>query len=343
MPAHVNRWSTVASLLLSMTLASITLAQETIIRINAGGPQVTAGGVQWAEDRYYTNGTHFVGPADWDITGTNLDPIYRSERFASEHLGTFNYSIPVPVDGRYEVRLHFAETYFGAPDGGEGGANQRVFNIDIQQGAQIIENLDIYAEVGALTALYRSFTVDVTGGELTLHFTPTQDRPKISGIEVFLLEPAAGDDPAAEVSETADQVTMEQPAVMSEPEEVVVAPPPARPDVAWQRFAVQPLEPGGMGGTVLVRDLGEAGTVLVIAVSGAQPGALYLSSLHEGSCETPEERRSSLNDVRGATGMSTTVVDIAFDELIDGGFALSIYRNEQQRVACGELSLLGIP
>jgi hypothetical protein len=305
----VKQWG----LALIFLLLSTAQAQEALIRINAGGTDVDVGGVQWLEDRYYTGGTHAVFD-DLEIKGTDLDVIYASERFADEERGTFSYAIPVPQEGRYEVRLHFAEIWFGAPGGGEGGAGQRVFSVDIEHGAVSISDLDLNAEVGPVTALQRTFEVEVTDGELNLVFSASVNRAKVSGIEVFLLEPAtpeasepipaepgAAEPAPTDATDTDDNAVPTQPAEAEEAQDVAVTPPSPRPGVTWTRFAVHPVEGSTVRGSVLVRDLGELGTVIVTALSGTQPGTLYLSSLREGTCEAEGEPYAVLEDVRDAT------------------------------------------
>ncbi|RMD65609.1 hypothetical protein D6817_05705, partial [Candidatus Pacearchaeota archaeon] len=86
------------------------------------------------------------------------------------------YLLPLP-NGSYVVRLHFAEIYYNS-----NGA--RVFNISIEN--QTVEsNFDIFSQVGADTALVKSYLVRVTDGSLNIKFAHIADNPKISAIEVF--------------------------------------------------------------------------------------------------------------------------------------------------------------
>ena len=92
------------------------------IYINAGGPAVNVGGINWGADQYAAGGnTYNTGVA---IANTTSDAIYQSERFAG---GNLSYNIPI-ANGTYEVQLHFAEIFFVNGVGG-GGAGKRVFNI----------------------------------------------------------------------------------------------------------------------------------------------------------------------------------------------------------------------
>ncbi|MCU1517296.1 MAG: hypothetical protein JWQ75_2017 [Pseudarthrobacter sp.] len=155
-----------------------------VLRINAGGPSVTAGGVLWGADQYFTGGKAFENTSVGDIAGTTADVLYTSERSASTDLGSFAYAIPVPVAGSYTVKLHFAEIWFGAPGGDSGGAGKRKFSVNIQGGNVEMPSYDIYSEVGAASAAVKVFTVNVTGTVLNIVFTATVDQPKVSAIEV---------------------------------------------------------------------------------------------------------------------------------------------------------------
>jgi Malectin domain/Kelch motif len=159
------------------------------IRINAGGPAVTTGGVAWEADRYAVGGKAFANPNVTAIAGTTDDVLYRDERSATQSLGGFRYAIPVPASVTYDVRLHFAELWFGATGGGPAGTGKRVFSANIEGGAVELPSFDVYAEVGAMTAAVRTFRTTVTDGTVDVSFTATADQPTVAAIEVL---PVAG-------------------------------------------------------------------------------------------------------------------------------------------------------
>ncbi|MEM8488249.1 MAG: malectin domain-containing carbohydrate-binding protein [Bacteroidota bacterium] len=159
----------------------------TIVRINAGGPTVSVNGVSWDADQFFVGGGTFSNTTE--IAGTDSDQIYQTERFDAGMSG-LSYNIPVPGDGNYNVTLHFAEIFFGAPGGGAelGGPDKRVFSIDIEGGQASITDLDIYDEVGAATALVYTFEdINVTDGALEIAMTSSVREGKFSGIEVSTL------------------------------------------------------------------------------------------------------------------------------------------------------------
>uniref|UniRef100_UPI00037342F0 malectin domain-containing carbohydrate-binding protein n=1 Tax=Arthrobacter sp. TB 23 TaxID=494419 RepID=UPI00037342F0 len=159
-------------------------ADPEVVRINAGGPQMTVGGMVWAADRSFSGGKAYSNPKVTAIAGTVNDALYLTERSATTNRGAFNYTIPVSQSGTFTVRLHFAEIWHGATGGGPGGVGKRVFDVNLEGGPVELDDLDLFAEVGAMTATVKTLSQTVTDGALTLDFTASVDQPKISAIEV---------------------------------------------------------------------------------------------------------------------------------------------------------------
>ncbi|MGC1515745.1 MAG: malectin domain-containing carbohydrate-binding protein, partial [Maribacter sp.] len=155
-----------------------------LTRINAGGDQETFEGVTFYADRYAEgNGKAYANNAITTIQNTDFDAIYKSERSTINDSGTFSYRIPV-TDGAYTVKLHFAEIYWGATNGGANGTGKRVFDVVLED-ESILSDYDINAEVGTMTATIKVFDTRVTDGELTLDFSASVNQPKVAAIEVF--------------------------------------------------------------------------------------------------------------------------------------------------------------
>ncbi len=166
------------------TDAASMLAEEVITRVSCGGTsQMLSGGRVFEADTFFTGGKIFTNPSIADIAGTDDDLLYLKERSTSDDAGSFTYNIPVSP-GAYTVRLHFAEIYFGATDGGPGGAGNRVFSVAIEQ-QPALTDYDIYQEAGAMTAVVKTFEAIVTDGTLTLDFTASINQPSVSAIEVL--------------------------------------------------------------------------------------------------------------------------------------------------------------
>jgi hypothetical protein len=150
------------------------------LRINAAGNDyTTVGGLLFKADNSFTGGNVYT-PGAASIDNTQDDALYIGERW-----GNFSYNFPIN-NGAYQVKLHFAEIYFGV--NGRGGTNtgpgSRVFHIDAE-GQRKIANLDVFTEAGgAMKALTKTFYVNLTDGTLNINFIPVTDNPKISAIEI---------------------------------------------------------------------------------------------------------------------------------------------------------------
>ncbi|MDP9395279.1 MAG: malectin [Actinomycetota bacterium] len=162
------------------SLAASTTELVPVLRMNVGGGKVTAGGVTWQADRGVSGGRTWTNASTADIASTLADPIYRSERN-----GWFTYNLPVPAAGDYVVRLHFAEIYWGAPQGAAGGPGKRIFSVNLEGGAVELANYDIAASVGSMRAVVKQFRTRVTDGQLTLTTNATADRAKLSALEIL--------------------------------------------------------------------------------------------------------------------------------------------------------------
>ena len=144
------------------------------LSINCGGLDYTASNGQFFhEDSLFLNGTTF-SKMNQAIAGTNEDFIFQSERYDA-NLG---YEIPVPVNGNYDVTLYFAEIFNKNFD-----TNKRVFDI-LLEGNLVLDDYDIYADVGANTAATKTFTVNVQDLGLSLSSTSSINNAKLCAIRV---------------------------------------------------------------------------------------------------------------------------------------------------------------
>jgi predicted alpha-1,2-mannosidase len=116
-----------------------------------------------------------------DTSVANAAPagVYQTERYGRD----FSYIYPVPKDGCYLVRLHFAEIFDDA-------AGRRLENIYIN-GQPVLKDFDIFAVAGGLNkAVVKEFS-GVTPddrGNIVIRVTTTPNSPdknaKISGLEI---------------------------------------------------------------------------------------------------------------------------------------------------------------
>ena len=159
------------------TLASVLPQGEATIRVNAGGGDyIDSTGALWSADIGYNTGD--VATTASQIGGTADDALFQTVRWDRQPLPELSYRFPVP-NGQYSVNLYFAESYVFA----EGG---RVFDVGME-GTLVMNNLDIYSEVGANTVLIKTLPVTVSDGELNIEFLHQVENPLISAIEVFSL------------------------------------------------------------------------------------------------------------------------------------------------------------
>jgi len=158
-------------------------------RINTGGSSFTDSSSNvWSADTGYNTGSTFTsGNA---IAGTTDDSLYQSERWDAAGSPELEYTISAPA-GRYEVRLHFAET-----SSSQSAVGRRVFSVQLE-GATALSNVDVFAEAGANTALVKSATTSVADGTLNIRFIHGVENPFIHGLEVLWSPPSDGSAPSA--------------------------------------------------------------------------------------------------------------------------------------------------
>lgn len=107
------------------------------------------------------------GPKPWDEA-------YVSHRFTLAPV--LSYSIPVP-QGKYTVKVLFAETYFSEP-------KQRMFDLFVN-GEEKETNLDVFARVGKNTGLLLSYSgVTPVSGFITVAVFKVAENPMISAIMI---------------------------------------------------------------------------------------------------------------------------------------------------------------
>ncbi len=148
---------------------------QTPIRLISGGKAYTdSKGNLWQTDFGYNEGT--ISANANTIAGTTDPTLFHAGRWNGVVATPLVYSFPVS-SGTYHVNLYFAET-----SGMTTGA--RVFNVRMQ-GQLIFQNLDIYAAVGANTALVKGADISVTNGQLQIEFDNLVQNPKINAIEIL--------------------------------------------------------------------------------------------------------------------------------------------------------------
>ena len=150
------------------------------IRIRCGaesGDYIDSFGRFWGPDRFFSGGT--LQGEYHRITGTHDQTLYQQWR-----AGAFRYDIPLEP-GVYEMRLHFAEMFWGEGNVAGGGETSRLFDIWVNDRA-VLSNFDVIREAGASNALIVVLK-DISpaqDGKLHLRFVPVNDLPFLNGIEI---------------------------------------------------------------------------------------------------------------------------------------------------------------
>jgi hypothetical protein len=144
------------------------------VRIKAG-PSTSftdAEGNVWLPDQGFAEGDTVERP-DIQIANTKTPAIYRSERYS---MTSFSYPVP---NGKYTVRLHFAETFEGIS-----GPGERVFSFNVE--GHEFKDFDVWVKAGGpLRAYIETVNADVTDGKLDITFTSNIENPEINGIEIL--------------------------------------------------------------------------------------------------------------------------------------------------------------
>ena len=85
---------------------------------------------------------------------------------------------PLP-NGRYVVKLHFAETFEGVT-----GAGQRVFSYSVE--GKAFKNFDVFAKAGGANRAYvETVEVEIKDGQLNITFTTGIENPQINALEIL--------------------------------------------------------------------------------------------------------------------------------------------------------------
>lgn len=146
-----------------------------IIRIRAGleEPFTDAAGNVWQGEEGFQGGLTITRAGAMEIENSADDELYRSEHYSME---SFTHELP---NGKYQVKLHFAETYEGIT-----GPGDRVFTFAVN--GQEFKDFDVWEQAdGPARAYVETVDVDVTDGKLKITFTPQVQNPQINGIEII--------------------------------------------------------------------------------------------------------------------------------------------------------------
>jgi alcohol dehydrogenase (cytochrome c) len=94
---------------------------------------------------------------------------------------SFSENVP---NGKYTVKLYFAETYEGIS-----GPGERVFSFNVG-GQNEFKDFDVWVKSGGAQRAYvvTVDNVEVTDGKLVITFAADVQSPEINGIEILLAQ-----------------------------------------------------------------------------------------------------------------------------------------------------------
>jgi len=173
---HLDFTSEVSPLNAIEILPASTVQPLPIRIVAASTPYKDDRGNVWLSDRYFRGGRHGQPPDEEHRPSLGL--------YASDRIGTFQYSVPAPTGSKYRVTLYFREAWFGQENGAPGGVGSRVFDVYCN-GQNFLHNFDILADGHGQSVTKTIDDVSPTAqGELNLAFVPVVNYPLVNAIEV---------------------------------------------------------------------------------------------------------------------------------------------------------------
>lgn len=182
-----------------------------VVRVNAGGPELTTELFFNTDRTFQTGGLRYRTNAEIDMSLVATDlpsQLFQTVRFDAPRKGNLQYRIPAKIGATYRVDLYFSEIWSGAFR-----PNARKFDIAID-GHVRINDLDVFAEAGANTALVKSLEV-VSDGILNIELLRKIQNPAIAGIQITELSAPSPSNTAPTISDVADQTINENTATAS--------------------------------------------------------------------------------------------------------------------------------
>ena len=169
----------------AMKVSNASEKSKLVIRVDCGAeqPYTDKDGNLWLPDEVKAPGASLAPPDGmiigryelYEVPDVAFPEIFRRERYS---MSAYEFNLP---NGKYTVRLHFAETFKGIY-----GEGERVYSFAVQ-GQKPEKDFDIYKEAdGAYKAIQREYKgVEETDDKLRITFTPNVENPAIKGIEIF--------------------------------------------------------------------------------------------------------------------------------------------------------------
>lgn len=162
-----------ACALLALGAASLTVAAEAVrIRAGTSAKHTDENGVVWLADQGF-NGGDTIDRTGIVVANTKTPSLYTAERYS---MSSFTWPLS---NGKYTVKLHFAETYEGIY-----GPGERVFSFNVE--GREFKGFDVTAKAGGVMRAYvESVDVEITDGKLDITFKHEIENPQINAIEIL--------------------------------------------------------------------------------------------------------------------------------------------------------------
>lgn len=163
------------TLTLTLALVGATLGSAAeAIRIRAGttAKHTDENGVVWLADTGFDGGDT-VDRTGIAVANTKTPSLYTAERYS---MSGFSHAV---ANGKYTVKLHFAETYEGIY-----GVGERVFDFNVE--GKEFKGFDVTAKAGGVMKAYvETVAVEVKDGKLDISFTSKVENPEINALEII--------------------------------------------------------------------------------------------------------------------------------------------------------------
>ena len=159
----------------------LPVGEEIHILAGSNHKYVDHAGKVWDPDVYYVGG-NVVSSSIQHIWRTQDPILYRNSR-----QGDFAYNIPLKP-GTYELRLHFAENFYGPENPGGGGEGSRTMTVSVN-GKPVLNEFDVLADAGeGRTADVKVFPEIAPAADGQLHLTFASGKTgsaMVSAIEIL--------------------------------------------------------------------------------------------------------------------------------------------------------------
>ncbi|MDQ5977195.1 MAG: hypothetical protein QG602_167 [Verrucomicrobiota bacterium] len=158
---------------LTLGCTAFALAADAI-RIRAGTTKdhTDENGVVWLADQGFSGGDT-IDRTGIVVANTKTPSLYTAERYSMD---SFSRKLP---NGKYTVKLHFAETYEGIY-----GKGERVFSFKVED--KEVKDFDVTARAGGvMRAHVETVEVVVADGQLDIKFTHNIENPEINALEII--------------------------------------------------------------------------------------------------------------------------------------------------------------